>query len=143
MEGAIARRAAGRTRSGATRLRRRVGALYSVTLSLGRNDESPDVDTLTELAGACRDHRLLELEYSDRGGRASSRTIEPLRLVNSGRRWYLLAWDRSREDWLRGHRDYFSAQARREGFAFDDGIAVVFERFRIVWPLRLADAAVD
>lgn len=81
------------------RLRRRVSALYSVTVSLARHDESPDVDMLTELAGACRDHRLIDLEYSDRGGRASRRTIEPLRLVSSGRRWYLLSWDRSRDDW--------------------------------------------
>ena len=38
-------------------------------------------------------------------------------------------------------KEYFSAQARREEFAFDDGSAVVFERFRIVWPVRFADPA--
>lgn len=81
------------------RLRRRVSALYSVTVSLANSEASPDVDTLTELAGACRDHRLIELEYSDRNSRASQRSIEPLRLVSAGRRWYLLAWDRSRDDW--------------------------------------------
>jgi len=81
------------------RLRRRVSALYSVTVSLAHNETAPDVDTLTELAGACRDHRLIDMDYSDRGGRASRRSIEPLRLVSAGRRWYLLAWDRGREDW--------------------------------------------
>ncbi len=113
------------------RLRRRVGALYSVTLSLGRNDESPDVDTLTELAGACRDHRLLELEYSDRGGRASSRTIEPLRLVNSGRRWYLLAWDRSREDWRLFRADRIRALRCAGGFVprkFPEDVAAYVQR---------------
>ncbi|WP_010342129.1 helix-turn-helix transcriptional regulator, partial [Xanthomonas sacchari] len=29
----------------------------------------------------------------------SQRLVEPLRLVNAGRRWYLLAWDRDRGDW--------------------------------------------
>ncbi|BAV99443.1 ASCH domain-containing protein [Lysobacter enzymogenes] len=75
--------------------------------------------------------------------RTSEIQIKPMREVDAAFAWDEGEGDRSREDWLRGHRDYFSAQARREGFAFDDGIAVVFERFRIVWPLRLADAAVD
>lgn len=75
--------------------------------------------------------------------RTSEIQIKPMREVDAAFAWDEGEGDRSREDWLRGHRDYFSAQARREGFAFDDGIEVVFERFRIVWPLRLADAAVD
>lgn len=113
------------------RLRRRVGALYSVTLSLGQNQESPDVDTLTELAGACRDHRLLELDYSDRGGRASSRTIEPLRLVNSGRRWYLLAWDRSRDDWRLFRADRIRSLRCGGGFVprkFPEDVAAYVQR---------------
>ncbi|WP_276313663.1 hypothetical protein [Lysobacter enzymogenes] len=40
-------------------------------------------------------------------------------------------------------RKCFGALARRRGFAFDDGIGVAVARFRIVWPLRLADAAMD
>jgi uncharacterized protein YhfF len=53
------------------------------------------------------------------------------------------AWDegegaRTREDWLRGHRSYFSRQAARRGFDFHDRIETVFERFTIVWPPDVA-----
>jgi uncharacterized protein YhfF len=43
--------------------------------------------------------------------------------------------DRTRNWWLDAHRRYFSGQASREGFEFDDDIRTVFERFEIVWPL--------
>lgn len=39
-------------------------------------------------------------------------------------------YDRTLEDWLEGHRRYFS----RQGVADPDALEVVFERFRIVWP---------
>ncbi len=47
--------------------------------------------------------------------------------------------DRTRADWLDGHRRYFARQAEREGFVFDDDIQTVFERFTIVWPPDVAD----
>jgi uncharacterized protein YhfF len=47
--------------------------------------------------------------------------------------------DQTRDGWLRDHRVYFSRQAEREGFAFDDQIATVFERFTIIWPRLFAD----
>src|SRR5262249_38973148 len=31
--------------------------------------------------------------------KASTRLVEPHRVVNTGRRWYLVAWDADREDW--------------------------------------------
>ncbi|WP_394538196.1 ASCH domain-containing protein [Lysobacter enzymogenes] len=65
--------------------------------------------------------------------------IGPMHTVDAAFAWDEGEGDRSREDWLHGHRKYFQAQARREGFAFDDGIALVFERFRIVWSAHLAD----
>lgn len=72
--------------------------------------------------------------------RTSDIRIGPMRSVDAAFAWDEGEGDRSREDWLRGHRAYFEAQARREGFVFDDGIEVVFERFRIVWPLAIADS---
>jgi len=50
-----------------------------------------------------------------------------------------LAWDegegdRTRDWWLAAHREYFTAQARREGFEMHDTIETVFERFEVVWP---------
>ena len=49
--------------------------------------------------------------------------------------------DRTRDWWLDAHRRYFSRQADREGFEFDDDIATVFERFEIVWPLGIGDSS--
>ena len=37
--------------------------------------------------------------YTGRGGEMTDRDVEPYRLVATGRRWYLLAWDGRREDW--------------------------------------------
>lgn len=41
--------------------------------------------------------------------------------------------------WREGHRRYFGRQSEREGFAFDERIEVVCERFEIVWPPEMAD----
>lgn len=81
------------------RLRKRASALYSVTLSLAGGAPTSDVDALLRIAGACRDGFRLRMQYRDRSQRASERVIEPLRLVHTGSRWYLVAWDLKREDW--------------------------------------------
>jgi uncharacterized protein YhfF len=47
--------------------------------------------------------------------------------------------NQTRDGWLADHRGYFSRQAAREGFDFDDQIATVFERFTIIWPRLFAD----
>jgi predicted DNA-binding transcriptional regulator YafY len=51
------------------------------------------------LAGACRDHQRLRLSYRSADGTSSRRRCEPHRLVHTGRRWYLVAWDNDRDDW--------------------------------------------
>lgn len=80
------------------RVRQRAGALQAVTLSLGQ-EPAAETQVLIGIASACRDRRLLGFGYCDHAGRSSQRLIEPLRLVNYGRRWYLLGWDRARADW--------------------------------------------
>jgi predicted DNA-binding transcriptional regulator YafY len=83
-----------------TRLRSRVNTLQTNTLLVShRSGPTVDPDVLTLLAGACRDHDSLRFDYDDRRGAASQRRVEPHRLVNSGRRWYLVAWDVDRADW--------------------------------------------
>lgn len=47
--------------------------------------------------------------------------------------------DQTRDGWLSDHRAYFSRQAKRDGFTFDDQIQTVFERFTVVWPRLFAD----
>src|SRR5882672_7220358 len=82
------------------RLRKRVSALHAVTVSVAGTTAIVNPNTLTTLAAACRDHQQITLRYQDRGGRVSTRTVEPLRLAHTGnRRWYLVAWDLSREAW--------------------------------------------
>src|SRR4051812_24271743 len=80
-------------------LRRRVAALGSATIA--RPPEGPTVDPqhLATIAAARRDSECIRFEYRSRDGTATRREVEPHALVNLGRRWYLLAWDRGREDW--------------------------------------------
>jgi predicted DNA-binding transcriptional regulator YafY len=82
------------------RLRRRVSALQQATARLrdpGGEEASPTV--LITAALACRERALLTFEYLDGRAQASQRAVEPYQLVAAGRRWYLLAWDPSRDDW--------------------------------------------
>lgn len=82
-----------------TRLRRRVTALHAVTLSVRSGPPLVDAALLSELAAACRDCRSLDFDYRNYAGNASRRHVQPLRLANYGRRWYLIAWDTGRDDW--------------------------------------------
>jgi predicted DNA-binding transcriptional regulator YafY len=80
-------------------LRRRVGALGSATITPPADGPTVDPQDLTVIAAACRDSECLRFAYSSRDGTASRREVEPHALVNLGRRWYLVAWDRRRDDW--------------------------------------------
>jgi predicted DNA-binding transcriptional regulator YafY len=80
-------------------LRRRVGALGSATFTLPVPGPTVDPQHLTVIAAACRDSECLRFGYRSRDGADSRREVEPHALVNRGRRWYLVAWDRRREDW--------------------------------------------
>lgn len=82
------------------RLRRRMDALRSQTDGVPWGG-GPVVDaaTLTVLAQACRDDELLTFGYQARVGDPTHRRAEPYRLVSLGRRWYLVAYDRDRQDW--------------------------------------------
>jgi predicted DNA-binding transcriptional regulator YafY len=82
-----------------SRLRRRVGTLAAAMVSLPGSGSPVDADTLTAIASACRDHERLRFDYRTHDGAGMVRVTEPHRLVNSGRRWYLLAWDLGQRDW--------------------------------------------
>jgi len=83
------------------RLRRKVNALGTFTVLVPRDEREATVDAevLTLLAAACRDHARLRFAYRDRERSSTRRDVEPYRLVNWGRRWYLVAWDVDRTDW--------------------------------------------
>ena len=72
--------------------------------------------------------------------RTTDVTVNRLIAVDAAFAWDEGEGDRTRADWLDGHRRYFGRQAEREGFMFDDDIQTVFERFTIVWPLDVADS---
>jgi predicted DNA-binding transcriptional regulator YafY len=80
-------------------LRRRVAALGAATSTLPPPGPTVDPRDLTTLAAACRDGERLRFGYRRRDGTGSRREVEPHALVNHGRRWYLVAWDRGRAGW--------------------------------------------
>ena len=80
-------------------LRRRVSALGSATIAPPATGPTVDPQHLTVIAAACRDSECLRFAYRSRDGTDTRREVEPHSLVNLGRRWYLVAWDRGREDW--------------------------------------------
>jgi predicted DNA-binding transcriptional regulator YafY len=82
-----------------SRLRHRVTLMHSVTVTVPATGPTVEPGVLTAVAGACRDHQRLRFDYRSHEGRTSARTAEPHRLVHTGRRWYLIAWDLERADW--------------------------------------------
>jgi predicted DNA-binding transcriptional regulator YafY len=80
-------------------LRRRVNALQSVLATLPASGPLVDPEALTTIAAACRERETLRFAYRSRDQTESRRHVEPLSLVNLGRRWYLVAWDCDRDDW--------------------------------------------
>jgi predicted DNA-binding transcriptional regulator YafY len=81
------------------RLRRRVGALQAMTISVGSRPRL-DAEVLLALAAACRDGVELGFHYTRHDGADAVRRVEPLRLAHTGnRRWYLVAWDLDSAGW--------------------------------------------
>ncbi|RDH77003.1 YafY family transcriptional regulator [Mycolicibacterium moriokaense] len=83
------------------RLRSQVSAVHdaTVTLTWNSSDSPVEPDVLMTLARACRDREHVAAAYVDRAGSATDRRLEPYQLVTTGKRWYLLAFDRDRDDW--------------------------------------------
>ncbi|MET7953334.1 MULTISPECIES: helix-turn-helix transcriptional regulator [Streptomyces] len=82
------------------RLRHRVSSLQNATVPLTRGDGATiDPRTLTVIASAVTSRERLRFGYLAGDGAASKRQAEPYRLVSTGSRWYLVAYDLDREDW--------------------------------------------
>ncbi|MFF1402779.1 helix-turn-helix transcriptional regulator [Streptomyces sp. NPDC058294] len=82
------------------RLRHRVSTLGAATTLLTSGD-GPSIapETLTVMASTVAGRERLRFAYRDKDGSASRRLTEPHRLVSTGRRWYLVAYDLDRADW--------------------------------------------
>lgn len=81
------------------RVRQRVTTLQAAVVPLARAWVTVDSEILTTVAQACRDHERLRFEYRGRDGAETERHVEPHQLVSIHQRWYLLAFDRDRDDW--------------------------------------------
>lgn len=82
------------------KLRTRLEDISEATVS-AQAPPSARVDqaALAAAAATARAKERLRFDYVDREGRRTERHTEPLRLVHTGRRWYLVAFDLGRDDW--------------------------------------------
>jgi predicted DNA-binding transcriptional regulator YafY len=81
------------------KLRSEVRAIHEATQTLEYGQVTVDGDALLVLARAVRDTVRVRFDYESRDGTPTSRTVEPVGLVATGRRWYLMAYDVDRDDW--------------------------------------------
>lgn len=81
------------------RLRTAVSALHHATDTLVGAAPDVDADVLVTLARACRDSVRVRFAYARHPHGEQERTVEPVRMVTTGRRWYLMAFDLDRDDW--------------------------------------------
>jgi predicted DNA-binding transcriptional regulator YafY len=80
-------------------LRSRVEALRAASERIGVPVGDVDPDLLVTLAQAAASNERVVISYSDRAQRQTERRVDPYRLVATGRRWYLVAYDVDRIDW--------------------------------------------
>ena len=59
--------------------------------------------------------------------------VKPLIEVDEDFAWDEGEGDRTRDDWLDGHRRFFRRRAEIEDYEFSDDLPAVFERFALVW----------
>ncbi|TDW15028.1 helix-turn-helix transcriptional regulator [Kribbella kalugense] len=79
------------------RLADRLGALLSTSSFTAPPRSGPPTDTgvLLTIAEAARDRRAVEIDYTDRRGQRSTRTIAPYGVVGHAGHWYVATDDRT------------------------------------------------
>jgi predicted DNA-binding transcriptional regulator YafY len=83
-----------------TRLREQVDAIAAHTTQLPQGELPPvDGEVLVTLAAGCRHTEGIRFGYRTHDGTETERSVEPLQIVHTGRRWYLVARDRDRQAW--------------------------------------------
>jgi predicted DNA-binding transcriptional regulator YafY len=92
------------------RLRERTAAISQATVPLAGVAPSVNAETLTTIAGACRNCERLAFSYRrSPDSDLTDRLVEPHRLVQAGYRWYLVARDLARDDWRTYRADRIEA----------------------------------
>ena len=138
-------------------LARRVRSIHESTASLlrgGIEREQVPARHLVLLTNACSAQERVRFLYRDKGGRDTSRLVEPLGVVRAGARWYLAARDLDRADWRTFRLDRISSPesvgTRFELTDAPDAVGLVTAGFasmpfpfraRIRLPLPLEEAA--
>ncbi|WP_227982679.1 helix-turn-helix transcriptional regulator [Nocardia spumae] len=132
-----------------TRLRARVRAVGAATETLTAPASSPvDTAVLTALAAAIATAEQVRFGYRSNAGAESRRLVDPHRLVAAGQRWYLVAFDRDRDDWrifridrITGPRPIGLAAERRE-LPADDAASFVRASMYGLLPVYRAEITV-
>jgi len=116
-----------------SRLRHRISAFESHALLMPPRGPQADPqagpqagaqtnpDVLALIGGACRDRERLRFEYRAHNGTTTRRDVEPYRLINDRRRWYLFAWDVDRSDWRTFRADRIEPRTPPTGPRFSQG----------------------
>lgn len=81
------------------RLRAHVHAVHDATETLAGAGIQIEAEVLLTLARACLDTVRVRFHYTSADGAERERRVEPLRMVTTGWRWYLMAFDLDRDDW--------------------------------------------
>ncbi len=81
------------------RLRGRMRAMHRAVVALPFPGARASAEVLTALADASRERQRVTFGYTGIRGERTARDVEPHGLVHTGARWYLVAWDRVRDDW--------------------------------------------
>jgi predicted DNA-binding transcriptional regulator YafY len=87
-------------------------ALATATLRLSSHGAAVDHDVLVTVSTACRTPERLQMRYTSAAGDVTERRIEPYRVVNVDRRWYLVAHDLDRRAWRTFRLDRMSEVLR-------------------------------
>jgi len=94
------------------RVRERVNAVQETVTPVIRPWVTVDATTLSVVAQSCRDHERIRFDYRDRYGEMTDRNVEPHQLVVVSQRWYLVGYDRERDDWRTFRIDRMGAPFR-------------------------------
>lgn len=81
------------------RLRKSLEDFSEATVAVPGTHRKVDPAVLSVASQAARERQRVRFSYSDARGVDTERHAEPLRLVHTGRHWYLVAYDMDREDW--------------------------------------------
>lgn len=122
------------------RVSEQVEAVRAATVSLPWSAPGAPVatDVLVRLARLCRDAERAAFHYTAGDGARSERSVEPVRLVRLGQRWYLAAYDLDRQDWRSFRLDRIAEPSgtgdRFRARAVPGGDAAAFVRASVAGP---------